>query len=253
MSNKPIAIIITLLVIFITSSGYGAAEIRKDNAEAVKEYKYTVDIGEFTKLRVLDDVNVIYKCNSDSAGMASFAGAEEFADAFIFTLKDNTLKVQVTTDDVGKPGLPTVTVYSNFLTYVENSSNFSVAVKSINPCPEFKVMQIGNGTIDVSDLHVTSLTALLNTGNGSIFLSGVCRDATYKMVGVGSIQADALKAKNVSCRIAGSGTIGCWPTQSLNVRGIGSTKIYYKGHPEISKKGGGKLFALPESESSADE
>lgn len=245
------ALSILLSVFFF--EGLFAQESSQKMKETEKEYKYTVNVGDFSKLRILDDVNVVYRCNPDSAGMAVFTATEEFADAFIFTLKDKTLMVQVTTEDVGKPALPTIHLYSDFLTYVENSSNFNVAVKSLNPCPDFKVMQIGNGTIEIDDLHCTSLTAMLNTGNGSIFLSGACRNATLKMIGIGAIQADALKTKDVSCRIAGAGTIGCWPTNELKVRGIGSTKIYYKGHPQINKKGGGKLFSLPESDTESND
>ena len=65
-----------------------------------------------------------------------------------------------------------------------------------------------------------------------------------KMVGTGTINADGLKTELVNCKIMGSGTIGCWPLSRLDVRGIGSTKIYYKGAPEIKKVGGGKLFPL---------
>ena len=30
------------------------------------------------------------------------------------------------------------------------------------------------------------------------------------------------------------------------MKGIGSTKIYYKGDPKVKKTGGGKLFPIPE-------
>ena len=53
-----------------------------------------------------------------------------------------------------------------------------------------------------------------------------------------------MRAEIVNCKIIGSGSIGCWCLSKLDVRGIGSTKIYYKGTPEIKKVGGGKLFPL---------
>ena len=64
------------------------------------------------------------------------------------------------------------------------------------------------------------------------------------MVGTGTIQADELKADRVNCKIMGGGNIGCWATESLDVRGIGSTRIYYKGKPKIKKVGGGKVLPL---------
>lgn len=70
------------------------------------------------------------------------------------------------------------------------------------------------------------------------------------MVGTGTISADRLEADVVQCKILGSGSIGCWPLQKLNVRGIGSTKVYYKGDPQVKKSGGGKLYPLPEGRTS---
>ena len=207
---------------------------------------YAVKVGQFDRLNVLDNVNVVYRICPDSTGYVSYRAVDDFADAFIFTLKGNTLKVQVTTEDVGKPGLPTVYVYSDFLTYVSNSSEFSVTVDECAPCPEFSVNQIGNGSITVEGIKANKVTAKISTGKGVVNLSGEAQEAVYKMIGAGTIQADRLKAGKVKCQIIGAGTIGCWPVESLFTSGIGSTKVYYKGNPTVKKKGGGKLFSIPE-------
>ena len=86
--------------------------------------------------------------------------------------------------------------------------------------------------------------ASIKSGNGTISISGHCQTANFTMLGNGTIQADRLEAVTVSCKMLGQGSIGCWPTEELKVRGIGNTKIYYKGSPKISKKGGGKLYPL---------
>lgn len=214
------------------------------NAE-VQDYK--VEVGQFDKLKILDNVNVVYRCNPDSTGFVQYRGEKEFADAFIITPKsDGTLRIQVSTEDVGHPDLPTLYVYSDFLTSVENSSAFSVLVENPNPCAEFKATQIGNGSVTVENVKTNKLMATLNTGNGTVNVSGTTLTAVLKMVGTGIISADRLKADDVQCKILGSGSIGCWPEVSLSVKGIGSTKIYYKGDPKIKKSGGGKLFPLPD-------
>lgn len=214
----------------------------------VQDYK--VEVGQFDKLKVLDNVNVVYRCNADSTGFVQYRGEKEFADAFIITPKsDGTLRIQVSTEDVGHPNLPTLYVYSDFLTSVENSSAFSVIVENPAPCAEFKATQIGNGSVAVEDLKTNKLVASLNTGNGTVNVSGTALAAVLKMVGTGIISADRLKADEVQCKILGSGSIGCWPVAILSVKGIGSTKIYYKGDPKIKKSGGGKLFPLPEDRS----
>lgn len=210
---------------------------------------YKVEVGQFDRLKVTDNVNVVYRCLPDSSGFVQYRGAKEFADAFILTPKDGQLRIQVSTEDVGHPDLPVLYVYSDFLTSVENSSTFTLLVESPAPCADFKATQIGNGTLIVENIKANKVDASLATGNGNVNVSGTCREAVFKMVGTGTISADRLQAGKVQCKILGSGTIGCWPMETLNVKGLGSTKIYYKGDPLIKKVGGGKLFPLPDGTS----
>ena len=168
---------------------------------------------------------------------------KEFADAFIITPKnDGTLKIQVSTEDVGHPDLPVLYVYSDFLTSAENSSSFSLMIENPAPCAEFKATQIGNGTLTVENLKTNKLIASLNTGNGTVNVSGTSLTAVYKIIGTGIISADRLKACDVQCKILGGGSIGCWAVNNLNAKGLGSTKIYYKGPQD---KEIGRRQALP--------
>lgn len=207
-------------------------------------HTYRLEVGQFDKLRVFDNVNVVYKNVPDSTGMAVFEANEEFGNAFIFSNSKGALTVQVNTEDLGKPGLPTLTLYSDFLTEVENSSSFTTTLHMDVSVPAFTAKQIGNGSIIINNIKATDVDASIATGSGTISVNGTCTNAKLVMLGTGVIQADALEAKKVNCKILGSGTIGCFATETLNVRGIGSTKIYYKGNPEIKKVGGGKLFPI---------
>lgn len=211
-----------------------------------EKWKYKVNVGQFSRLKVLDNVNVVYRNVPDSTGYIVYQGVEDFADSFIFTVTNGLLKIQVTTEDVNKPDLPTLYVYSDFLTNVENSSNFTVTVESPAPCPEFKALQIGNGKIIVNGLIATDVKGELATGNGTVILSGECNNACCRLVGTGSILTNLLKAKDVKVRIAGSGLVKCWAEDNLVVKGIGSTKIYYKGNPCVKKSGGGHVKPLAE-------
>ncbi len=211
-----------------------------------KPRRFEQHLGQFDKIKVTDNVNVVYRNLPDSTGMAVYWGEEDFADAFIFTNKNGSLRIQVTTEDVGRPGLPTIYIYSDFITLAENAADFTLRIESMAPCPEFKAVEVGNGTVIVDDVKANKVNATLNTGNGTLNLSGQCGEATFRMIGTGLIQADLLKADRVHCRILGSGSIGCWPLETLDVKGLGSTKIYYKGAPEIKKSGTGKLCPIPE-------
>lgn len=240
-------LIVTLALLLLTSVPHlhpDALGARQTMQQTERLNEYIFEVGAFHKLRVLDNVNVVYRCVPDSAGFAAYRGEEDFRDAFIFTNNNGTLRVQVTTEDINKPGLPTIYLYSDYLTEAENSSIFTLTIENPAPCAEFKVRQEGNGTIIADGINATKVTAALATGMGNVIVAGTCTNAELKMVGTGVIQADRLKARSVKCTIIGSGSIGCWAEEKLSVKGIGSTKIYYKGNPEVKKTGGGKLYPV---------
>ena len=209
-------------------------------------HEYDLNVGAFSRLKVVNNVNVIYSCNPDSAGRAYFRAPREYADLFICSNNDGQLKVESLPVEPGTTGLPTLYVYSRFLSEVTNDSDSTLIVRNVAACPMFKATQVGNGRLVVRDLECTDVQGFLNTGNGTVVLSGDCSNASLKIVGTGLIQADELKADNVKCILFGGGNIGCWPVKELNTKGIGSTRIYYRGDPLIKKRGGGKIYRMDE-------
>ena len=81
-------------------------------AQEINNYK--VEVGQFDRVKVCDNVNVVYRCLPDSSGFIQYRGDKQFADAFIITPKNGNLKIQVSTEDVGHPDLPTLYIYSDF-------------------------------------------------------------------------------------------------------------------------------------------
>lgn len=215
-----------------------------------KEYDFSIRIGQFDRLNIVDDINVIYHCNPDSTGYAYWRAATDLRDCFIFNENKGKLTVQVSTDKCGRKDLPTLHLYSDFLTSVTSSSIGTVRIESLAATSSFKATLIGNGNLVVHGIRCTRLQGELSTGNGQLVLSGEADQAEYKIIGTGTIQADMIKAETVKCGILGSGSIGCWPIKLLKVSGIGSTKIYYRGSPDVRKTGGGKLFRIPTEETS---
>lgn len=214
---------------------------------------YTLETGQFEKIKVNGNLNVVYKNLPDSTGYARFEAPEGSEGIFALSSKgDGVIRVEPEDDKWGSNDLPVLCLYSDFLSAVESYSDRTVEIVSMAPCASFSVSLIGNGTINVNDLKCNNVTASITTGNGTIFLSGKCVNANLRMVGAGLISADQLEAETVKCRILGTGSIGCWPLESLNVTGLGTTKIYYKGRPSVKKTGGGKLFELPDDFDQAD-
>ena len=206
--------------------------------------QFTLPVGQFSKISVDDNVNVVYVGADGSPSRVTYEGDQKYAKAFIITHKGNKLRIQVETLYVDDPELPTLYVYSDFLESASLASESTLTLKSVAPGSKLDLSVMGNGSIVAEKIRATKTGASIKSGNGTISISGHCQTATFNMVGNGTIQADRLEATSVNCKILGQGSIGCWPTEELKVMGIGNTKIYYKGMPKISKKGGGKLFPL---------
>lgn len=209
-----------------------------------KTETFRLDVGNFDKLSVYNNVHVVYHSHPDSTGYITFKADSELADAFIFSNNKGNLKIQVTPEKTSISDMPVIHAYSNHISSVENSSEYSVKILSNGAVERFTARVIGNGEIIVDNIKSAEVEADIATGNGIIVMSGTCGKAVYKMIGAGTIQADGMKSEIVKCKIMGGGTIGCWAKNKLDIRGIGSTKIYYKGNPKIKKVGGGKVFPL---------
>lgn len=206
--------------------------------------QFTLPVGQFSKVSVDDNVNVVYVGADGSPSRVTYDGDQKYAKAFIITHKGNKLRIQVETLYVDDPELPTLYIYSDFLENASLSSESTLTLKSVAPGSKLELSVMGNGTITAENMRAIKIGAAIKSGNGTISISGHCQQANFSMVGNGTIQADRLEAVNVTCKMLGNGSIGCWPVDKLKVLGIGNTKIYYKGTPDIDKKGGGKLFPL---------
>lgn len=209
--------------------------------------KYELDVKDFNELIVIEGLRVDYRCNPDSAGYVSFVTTPDIASVLMFTNNKSKLEMQIATDGIDYDNLPLINVYSRFLSKVENSGDSLVRVLSLNPTPNFKARVIGNGSLSVHGIDTTNLDGSLETGNGSLTLNGKSAKAKYSLVGTGSIQADELKADEVKCSLLGTGFIGCYPVNFLNVVGA-SGKVYHKGNPKIKNRSiGVKIIAIDEN------
>lgn len=200
-----------------------------------QDREYSKKIGEFTEFTVADNINVIYKTSTDSAGYVSFTAPPEVAPAITFSCKNEKLKIELIHD---KPiaKVPTVTVYSMALKKVTNWGDSTVTIASNTPGVEFKAEVIGNGDVIVPTVHCTKVEASVKAGNGHIFLGGKAQSAKYVIMSAGAIEAGNLEAANVKASMLGTGNIDCYATEGLSVVGMGSGHVYYKGSPSIKNR-----------------
>lgn len=216
-------------------------------ATALAQTRNVVNVGDFTSLKVNNNINVIYRANAEKAGTAEFYAAAGWTSKFIFgNDKKGQLSIQLA-DYTITTGVPTVTVYSTTLQEVINQSDSTVTIDSIPPMPIFKAKTNNNGTITIHGLNTTTTELKEATGKGHIYADGVTENLECKLVGTGQIQALDLEAHTISCGISGSGHIYCHSSGGeLKIKGIGSGKVHYKGSPsKIKLRKLGSVKAIP--------
>lgn len=210
--------------------------------------RHEFKVGNFTQLSLVDNINVNYRCNADSAGLAVITCSQDVADHLMFSLSSKgRLSIQVE-DEYERVGhLPTITVFSSSLDEAENSGDSTLRLSKLPPMKAFKVRLTDNGKVIVRGVRASKLELQILSGKGKIIADGSCDELALRLVGTGEIQADKVRATDVSCRIMGTGSIGCDVNGGeLKVSGSGTGKVYYKGEPsKVSVRKLGTIKAIP--------
>jgi hypothetical protein len=217
-------------------------------AIGAQQQRHEIKVGDFNRLTMIDNINVNYSCNADSAGLAVFTCSQEIADALIFSLSGNgRLSIQVNDDFERLKNLPTLTLYSSTLDEAENAGDSTMRIAGLPPLKSFKVRLTDNGKVIVRGVRASQLELQILSGKGKIIADGSCDNLSLRLIGTGEIQADRVQAGSVSCRIMGTGTIGCDVRDGeLKVSGSGTGKVYYKGNPsKVTVRKLGTIKAIP--------
>ncbi len=210
--------------------------------------RHEIKVGNFTRLVVTDNVNVTYRCNADSAGIAVVHGTKEVSKNFIFTLNDKgRLSIQIEDEFERQGQIPNITIYSASLDEAENAGDSTLRIMGLPPMKAFKVRNIDNGKVIAKGLRASKLELQILSGKGKIIADGSCDELAIRLIGTGEIQADNVKATTVTCRIMGTGNIGCDVNGGeLKVSGSGTGKVYYKGQPsKVTVRKLGTIKAIP--------
>ncbi len=210
--------------------------------------RHEIKVGNFTRLVVTDNVNVTYRCNADSAGIVVVHGTKEVSKNFIFTLNDKgRLSIQIEDEFERQGQIPNITIYSASLDEAENAGDSTLRIMGLPPMKAFKVRNIDNGKVIAKGLRASKLELQILSGKGKIIADGSCDELAIRLIGTGEIQADNVKATTVTCRIMGTGNIGCDVNGGeLKVSGSGTGKVYYKGQPsKVTVRKLGTIKAIP--------
>lgn len=194
---------------------------------------------DFVELKVSGPLNVDYVCSPDSAGIVEITGADNQVNWVEVSGSDRMLKLSLKIpDEANSDGkeLPSVRVYSSFLSKVENEGDSTVRVLSSAPVAEFSARVLGNGRVGIRHIEATRVTVSNLAGHGTLAISGKCSVATIKLTGAGSVQADAMQSKDATVWFTGTGSVGVWATDTLNIKGTGSGTVYVVGSPALNTK-----------------
>ena len=219
--------------------------IRLVEQQAAQMAALQADTAQLAGLDSLGKAQLLQNKLRDKYGV--FAAAAEGSEQ-IFSLSANgrlTIQIEDTYERQGN--LPTLTVYSSTLDEVENSSDSTLRISGLPRLKSFKARLVDNGKIIVRDIFASQLELQILSGKGKIIASGGCDDLSLRLVGTGEVQADNVEATTVSCRIMGTGTIGCNVNGGeLKVSGSGTGKVYYKGNPsKVTVRKLGTIKAIP--------
>lgn len=218
-------------------------------AAQAQESHHVVNVGDFTYLNIIDNLNVEYSSSLDSAGYVAFDSSNEIAKQMIF--KNDTkgkLSIQATYEALQRQSkLPLLKIYSSALSRVSNNGTETVHINNLAPTPIFKASLGDNGVIVIDGLNTASTVLRINTGKGSITAHGKTAKLKCMNLGTGTIDAGELKAQEINCSLIGTGTIYCHSTDGkLQVKGTGTGSVIYKGTPsEIKVKKLGPLKVVP--------
>ncbi|MGN0236981.1 MAG: GIN domain-containing protein [Lepagella sp.] len=212
-------------------------------ATSARQYLY--EVGPFDKISQRGSLNIVYRACADSVGMVVYDSDVDFSEAIEVSNNKGSLMIKEVVEH-GMGTVPTIYIYSDYITQIKNEGEGTIYADMPASVPTFSASLLGNGKIVCNDINTSLLKASVTAGNGIIVLRGTCKNASYRLASAGVIQADELKANTVKCNVAGTGSIGCYPLTSLDVRGIGTTKVYYVGNPTIKKVGGCKILPINE-------
>lgn len=193
---------------------------------------FDVNVGDFSKLVIDNNIDVVYKHSKTLAGHVQFKATKKVANNLMFINSGNKkLTIHVSEDMMGNDKTPLLTVYSSTLEFVENNADSTVIVYVPKGLKEFTAVSSRNGDTKLDEVDVEKLTVRIKTGWGDIYASGKCDELIVRGLGTGDLNVQELKARTANVRYTGRGVVRCDVVDELKVKGAGGAMVLYKALP----------------------
>lgn len=194
---------------------------------------YIDSIGVFHKIKLLGNIDAICNISKDSVGYMKYPDATLRERLFIKN-NNGTLSIQIIQDSEDPEILPAIELFTDSLIFIENCYDGKLKIRGDVIAPSFQAKQQGNGIIEIDSIYSANIIASVTAGKGTIrILSGNCCTSKCRIMGAGTIDILGINSDKVICKFFGGGKILCYPVNYLSIFGVGSTKVYYMGSPEI--------------------
>lgn len=217
--------IMAVVLIGLTSTGTLNARTSGDD----DDYKTkTYDVGTISSIDANGLFSVIYEQTSGETDVSVKAKDKVF-ECLDVKNDDGMLVLKLNLKDGKSYTLPPieVKVRTKHLTYVELSGSGSFTCESGIKTESLKIRSSGAGSVEINDLSAKNSIEIMTSGAGKVEVQGIesktataiirgagkitlggkTGNATYKLNGVGVIDAESLKADNVRSDRAGIGSI----------------------------------------------
>ena len=181
--------------------------IEESNNVVTKEYK--LKPFDEVHMRCVGAVELIQ--DEKKSGTVELTAPENYIELYKFENNGNELEINFAKQHINiHTRNVKIKVYTNNLLALKNSGASSIRMDSLD----------------------TDRIEIINSGVGSIAISGLADNVTLQNSGVGSINAENLKALNVKANVSGVGSITCYASERIEgkVSGVGSLK--YAGNPK---------------------
>lgn len=181
--------------------------IEESDNVVTKEYK--LKPFDEVHMRCVGAVELIQ--DEKKSGTVELTAPENYIELYKFENNGNELEINFAKQHINiHTRNVKIKVYTNNLLALKNSGASSIRMDSLD----------------------TDRIEIINSGVGSIAISGLADNVTLQNSGVGSINAENLKALNVIANVSGVGSITCYASERIEgkVSGVGSLK--YAGNPK---------------------
>lgn len=202
------------------------------------------EVGYFNKIKLYAEINVVCRTSNDSIGWVSYKGIDSESNVVTTIVNSGTMTIYLNTIDYKE--LPdTLFVFYPDLISVENAYNSTLAIDTLSTKNKVKCVSQGNGKIQIGYLKAHDANFSILTGKGEISVdAGYCDNIFARIVGTGKIKVSGLKSVETVVRCLGTGSISCPQSEIIKIKGLGTTKIFYKGHPVIKRWGNARVINL---------